>query len=153
MANLPDIRREILEDDIAKRIVLKLKTESLDSQDYRTSANRVVSEIFPDWETDPRIRFLVIDVWSERTFIVIDINYHDYDFNTAHKDKTILPVFVLRQHGRRKDWVLIRWPKEDEHLAAQLADLHRVNGFDAPPFLEDHTIRLFHANPRNLSSE
>ncbi|CAG7956065.1 unnamed protein product [Penicillium salamii] len=151
MANLPEIRREILENDTAKRIVLKLKTERLDSQDYRTSAKRVVSEIFPDLETDTRIRIIVIDVWTERTFIVIDINRHDYDFETADEDKTILPVSVLRQHGRRKNWVLVRWPREDENLATQVANLHRLNGFEPTPFLQDHNTRICYANPRNLS--
>ncbi|CRL30799.1 unnamed protein product [Penicillium camemberti] len=150
MASLSDIRKEILEIDIPKRIVIRLKTGSLDSQDYRASANRVVSEVFPDWESDSRILFLVIDVWSERTFIVIDINHHDYDFWTAHKAKTVLPVFVLRQHGKRRDWVLIRWPQGDEPLGAQLADLHNVNGFDATPFLENHNSRIVHANPREF---
>ncbi|CAP91183.1 hypothetical protein PCH_Pc13g01140 [Penicillium rubens Wisconsin 54-1255] len=51
---------------------------------------------------------------------------HDYDFGTAHKAKTVLPVFVLRQHGKRPDWVLIRWPQGDEPLGAQLADLHNA---------------------------
>ncbi|CAG8948023.1 unnamed protein product [Penicillium salamii] len=151
MANLPEIRREILENDTAKRIVLKLKTQNLDSQDYRTSAKRVVSEIFPDCETDARIRILVIDVWTERTFIVIDINRHDYDFETADEDKTILPVSVLRQHGRRKQWVLVRWPREDENLATQVAELHRLNGFEPPPFLQDHNTLICYSNPRNLS--
>lgn len=150
MASLSDIRKEILEIDIPKRIIIKLKTGSLDSQDYRASANSVVSEVFPDWESDPRILFLAIDVWSERTFIVIDINHHDYDFSTANKAKTVFPVFVLRQHGKRRDWVLIRWPQGDEPLGAQLADLHNVSGFDATPFLENHNSRIVHANPREF---
>jgi hypothetical protein len=92
----------LLEHDIAKRIFIRVKTESLVSQDYRASANRVVSEGFPDWENDPRVLFVAIDVWSERTFIVIDINHHDYDFGTAHKAKTVFPVFVLRQYGKSR---------------------------------------------------
>ncbi|CAG8933767.1 unnamed protein product [Penicillium salamii] len=150
MPNLSDIRNEILKNDIAKRIVFKAKTQNLDSQHYIASANRAISEVFPDWESDPRILFLAMDVWSERTFIVIDINHHDYDFGTAHKTKTILPVFVLSQHRKRRDWALIRWPKEDESLAAQLADLHNVNGFDVPPFLENHNERIVHANLREF---
>lgn len=59
-------------------------------------------------------------MWSERTFIVIDINYYDYDSGTAHKAKTILLDLVLRQYGKKQDWVLIMWPKEDEPLSAHL---------------------------------
>lgn len=150
MPNLSDIRREILEND-AKRIVIKVRTKNLDPQDYRASAYGVASEIFPEWESDSRILFLAIDVWSERSFIVIDIHHRDYDFGTAHKTKKILPAYVLRQLGRSRGWALIRWPQEDEPLADKVADLHNVNGFDTPtPFLEDHTSRLVHANPREF---
>ncbi|CAG8365030.1 unnamed protein product [Penicillium salamii] len=150
MTNLPDIRNQIFEDGITKRIVIKMKNENLDSQDYRTSATKIVSEVFPEWESDPRILFLAIDVCSERTFIVLDINHHEYDFNTAHKAKTVFPAFVLRQHKRRRDWVIFRWPQGDEYLSAHSADVHNVNGFDPPPFLEDHKSHLEHVNPRDL---
>ncbi|PLB55825.1 hypothetical protein P170DRAFT_506337 [Aspergillus steynii IBT 23096] len=124
MTSLSDIRNEILSDDIPKRLVIK--------------------------HPDSRVLFLAIDVWSERAFLVIDINHHDYDFDTAHKDTAVFPVCVLRQRGRGRDWVLIRWPREDEPLAAMLADLHNVNGSDPIPFLEDHTSRLVHASPREF---
>jgi hypothetical protein len=151
MADLSEIREEIFKDNTAKRIVIKLNTDSLDAQDYRGSAYRVVSEAFPNWESDRRIRFIAIDVWSERTFIVIDINHYDYDFSTAHKAQTIFPVYVLRQYRKRRGWALIRWPPEDEPLSTKVADLHNVNGFDVPtPFLENHTSRIVHANPRDL---
>ncbi|KAH8435263.1 uncharacterized protein LDX57_012894 [Aspergillus melleus] len=151
MPNLSDIRKEILGNNIAKRIVVRLNTKALDPQNYRASAYIVASEIFPEWENDYRILFLAIDVWSERTFLVIDVNHHDYDFHTAHKTNAVLPVYVLRPHGKGRDWALIRWPQEDEPLAAKLADLHNVNGFDIPtPFLENHTSRLVHANPREF---
>ncbi|KAJ5143316.1 uncharacterized protein N7515_002103 [Penicillium bovifimosum] len=151
MANLPDIRKEILGDNYSKRIVIKVNTKLLDPQDYRASANSVASEIFPEWESDSRIIFLAIDVWSERTFLVIDVNRHDYDFHTAHRSKIILPVYVLRQRGKNRGWALVRWPQEDEPLAAKLADLHNVNGFDVPtPFLENHNSRIVHANPREF---
>ncbi|KAJ1713570.1 hypothetical protein NYO67_4289 [Aspergillus flavus] len=100
---------------------------------------------------DSRILFLAIEVWSERTFLVIEINRRDYDFNTAHKCKTIVPVYVLRQHGESRRWTLVRWPQLDETLMAQIADPHIVNGFDvATPFLENHNSRIFHANPREF---
>ncbi|KAJ5542366.1 hypothetical protein N7535_004786 [Penicillium sp. DV-2018c] len=151
MDNLPDIRKKIFGDNDPKRIVIKLKTRLLDPQDYRASANSVASEIFPEWENDSRILFLAIDIWSERTFIVIDVNHHDYDFQTAHKTLAVLPVYVLRQLGKNRGWALIRWPQEDEPLAANLADLHNVSGFDTPtPFLENHNTRIVHANPREF---
>ncbi|KAJ5558770.1 hypothetical protein N7535_009351 [Penicillium sp. DV-2018c] len=150
MAN-SDIREDLFKDDTAKRIVIKVKTKTLNPQSYLDSAKNIVSEIFPDWENDPRILFLAIDVWSERTFIVIDLNNRDYNFRTAHNNMTVFPVYVLRQHGRRQNWALIRWNQLDQRMSLQLADLHRVNGYDATlPFLEDHNTRIVHENPRDL---
>ncbi|KAB8259363.1 hypothetical protein BDV32DRAFT_159301 [Aspergillus pseudonomiae] len=150
MAN-SDIREDLFKDDTAKRIVIKVKTKTLNPSSYLTSAKNIVNEIFPRWESDHRILFLVIDVWSERTFMVIDINNRNYDFRTAHNNTMMFPVYVLRQHGRRQTWVLIRWHQLDERMSLQLADLHRVNGYEATlPFLEDHNSRIVHANPRDL---
>ncbi|KAJ5488274.1 hypothetical protein N7453_011728 [Penicillium expansum] len=150
IGSLSDIQNEILGNDIAKRIVIKVRTQRLDSQNYRASANEVIGEVFPGWENDPRIRFLAIDVWDERTFIVVDINHLDYDFNTAHKIKKVFPVYVLR-HGKKRGWALVRWPREDEPLGAKVMDLHNANGWDVEtPFLEDHNTRIVYANPRNL---
>ena len=151
MASLSDIRKQIFGNDDAKRIIIRLNTRILDPQDYRASANNLASEIFPEWECDSRILFLAIDVWGERTFLVIDVNRHDYDFHTAHKSKVILPVYVLRQRGKNRGWALIRWPQEDESLATKIAYLHNANGFDTPtPFLENHNSRIVHANPREF---
>ncbi|PLB55657.1 hypothetical protein P170DRAFT_506212 [Aspergillus steynii IBT 23096] len=150
MAN-SDIRQGLFKDDTAKRIVIKVKTQTLNPESYFASATNVVSEILPGWESDPRMLLLAIDLWSERTFIVIDINNRDYNFRTAHKNTTVFPVYVLRQHGRRQDWVLVRWHQLDERMSLQLADLHRVNGYDATlPFLENHNTRIVHENPRDL---
>ncbi|GIK00116.1 hypothetical protein Aspvir_004134 [Aspergillus viridinutans] len=150
MSNIAEVREKIFERKEAQRIIIKVHTEKLDSQDYRVSAYNFVNEIFPDWENDKRILFLAIEIWGDRTYMAVDINNYDYNFDTAHKNKTILPVYVLWQH-RRRGWVMIRWPQEDERLATKLADLHNVNGFDATtPFLENYNTRIVHANPREF---
>ncbi|KAJ5970339.1 uncharacterized protein N7479_000257 [Penicillium vulpinum] len=150
IGSISDIRNEILENDTAKRIVIKVRTQRLDSQNYRVSAHEFISEVFPGWENDPRILPVVIDVWDERTFIVVDINHLDYDFNTAHEVKKVFPVYILRQ-GKKRGWALIKWPREDEPLSAKLMYLHNAHGWDAKtPFLEDHHSRIVHANPRDL---
>lgn len=151
MANLSAIQKELLATDDAKRIVINCRTNHLDAGNYRSSVYEIVSEVFPEWEHDPRILFLAIEIWSERTFIVVDINRNDYNYDTAHKCKNILPVYVLRKHGKPRRWVLIRWPQQDESLMRQIADLHNVNGFDvATPFLENHNLPIFHSNPREF---
>lgn len=151
ITNLSDIRREIFKTPSTKRIVIRVHTGSLDPQDYRTSASRVVNEVFPDWEYDSRILFLAIEIWGDRAFMAIDINNHDYDFLTAHKTKTVFPVYVLREFRKRKGWALVRWPMEDGLLATKLAYLHNVNGFGvATSFLEDHHTCIVHDNIREF---
>lgn len=153
IADVPGIREAIFHDDAkAKRIVMTVKTKHLDPQDYRGSAYKYISEVFPDWETDSRILFLAIEVWGHRAFLAIDINHHDYDYDTAHKSTSVLPVYVLRKHGKRPVWALIRWPREDHSLTMRLADLHNAVGFDCPtPFLQDHNARIVSVTPRHLS--
>ena len=72
MSNLPDIREEILHGN-AKRIMIRVKTESLYSEDCRATAYSIVREVFPDWEQDSRILFLAIEVWHNRIFINLDV--------------------------------------------------------------------------------
>lgn len=149
--DLSELRQEIFKNDEAKRLVAKVRAESQDTEEHRASAYRAASEVFPDWERDGRALFLAIEAWGERTFMAIDVNNHDYDFATAHKNKTVLPVYVLRQSRKRKIWALIRWPREDESLATNLDDLHNVNDWDAAtPFLENHNTSIVHANPREF---
>lgn len=153
MANLSVIQRDIFNDNLAKRLVIKVNTRTLNAQNYLGSAKEIISEILPNWDSDPRVLFLCVDVWSERSFLVIDINHHNYDFGKAHQDETIFPVYVLQRRGKRREWAMTRWPPEDKSLSDELAELHRVNGYDVtPPFLEDHTSRIVHNNPRDLTT-
>ncbi|KAL4932901.1 uncharacterized protein BDV17DRAFT_299460 [Aspergillus undulatus] len=150
MSNLPALHEQIFKNN-AKRIIVEAKTTSLESEDCRAAAYSAVGEVFPDWERDRRILFLAIQVKSG----VIGFSSTStstattYNYETAHKDKTILPVYVLRKHW--ENWALIRWPKEDGRLAAELAELHRVTGYAAKtPFLENHNSRVVHENPREF---
>ena len=148
MSNVTDIHEEIFKDN-AKQIIIREKTQSSDSKDCHATAYRIISEIFPDWECDSRILFLAIQVWGRQIFMNININQDNYNYRTAHKDKTILPVHVLRRH--RGNWVLIQWPQEDEHVAAELVELHCVTGYGTEmPFLENHNLCIVYANPREL---
>ncbi|PWY78998.1 hypothetical protein BO83DRAFT_386680 [Aspergillus eucalypticola CBS 122712] len=144
MFNVSNISDEILKDN-AKRIIIIIKSE--ESEDCRTTAYRIVGEVFPDWKQENRIMFLTIQVWGNRIFVNVDVNRDNYNYDTAHKDQTFLPVYVLRNH--RGNWLLVRWPQEDRSVAIQLAELHRITGYGAEiPFYEINNSRVVHANPR-----
>ena len=152
MANISEIREEIFKNNNTQRIIVKMRkhSENLTSQEIRDSAYNVVHEIFPDWEQDSRVLFLAIEVWSDHTYLAIDINHHNYNFDTAHQSTAVFPVFVLSKK-RRRGWKLVRWPLGEMMLTKKLAYLHNVHGFDTPtPFLESHISGTVHANPRWL---
>lgn len=152
MTDISSIRQQIFKSNDAKRIVMKLTSGQLDSRDYRNAAKRILNEYFPDWEHDNRILFLAVEVFHDRTYMAFDINHHDYNFRTAHQDKTALPVYVLRRVHKGRNWALVRLPQEDGRLCARLAELHRAHGYDVElPLIEDNTSVIVHANPRSLS--
>lgn len=156
MTNLSTIRDEISKTTQSQRIIIKTRTKAnLDTQTYRDQAYQTMNEIFPDWHLDPCILFLAIKVWGHRIFTAVDINNHEYDFNTAHKCKAVLPVFVLARNKRRgggtASWNFMRWAREDMNVAEELAYLHSANGFDVgTPFMGNHNERVVYSNPRWL---
>jgi hypothetical protein len=152
MTDISSIRQQILKSNDAKRIVMKMNTEQLDPHDYRNSAKRILNDILPNWEHDNRILFLAVDVFHDRTYMAFDINHHDYNFRTAHQDKTTLPVYALLRVHKGRKWALVRWPQEDDRLCTRLANLHEDHGYDIElPIVEDHTSMIVHANPRSLA--
>ncbi|PYH99039.1 hypothetical protein BO71DRAFT_394623 [Aspergillus ellipticus CBS 707.79] len=151
MCDTSEIREKIFEKSEAQRLVIKVHTEQLDSHDYRVSASNFINEIFPNWEDDSRIHFIAIEIRGDRTFLAIDVNNLDYDFETAHETRTVLPVYVVWRH-KRKGWYIIRWPQEDEPLATKIAELHDLNGFDTTtPFLANFNESVVYGNPRYIS--
>lgn len=151
MSDISTIRELIFSTSTARRITMKINTERLDSRDYFESAKRVLDDIFPGWEHDNRILFLAVEVFADRTYMVIDINNHDYNFGTAHENKKAVHVYVLRRVHKGQSWALVRSPQDDDYVCGRLAELHRAHGYDVKlPMVEDHTSVIVHANPRSL---
>ncbi|KAL2826903.1 hypothetical protein BJY01DRAFT_229507 [Aspergillus pseudoustus] len=149
MSNLSNIRDQIFESQDAKRIAMKLKTRHLDSHDYLRSVKEVLNDIFPDFESDQRIRLLAIEIFPDRTYLVVDISNYEYNFQTAHEASESLPVYLLKVAHKGKNWALVRLPKEDQRLRERIAELHRSHGYDVGlPLIEDNTSSIVHANPR-----
>ncbi|GKZ33523.1 hypothetical protein AbraIFM66950_003425 [Aspergillus brasiliensis] len=153
MSDIFNIREQIFLNNDTKRIVMKINTDRLDPDDHRNSAKRILNEIPPNWEeSNNRVIFLAVEIFHDRTYMAFDINHVTYDFHTAHLDKIILPVYLLRRIHQGRYWALIRLSQEDDdRLCTRLADLHEAYGYDAElPIVEDHTSIIVHANPRSL---
>ncbi|KAJ0421170.1 hypothetical protein BJY00DRAFT_112377 [Aspergillus carlsbadensis] len=152
-ASLSKVREQIFESQDAKRIVMKIKTRHLDSQDYLQGIKGILNDILPDWESDQRILLLAIQIYPSRTYLALDINHHGYNFRTAHEDRKPLPVYLLRMASRRTEWDLVRLRGEDDRLCERIADMHESHGYDVDlPLVEDHHSIVVHDNPRSLSA-
>ncbi|KAL4912733.1 hypothetical protein BDW62DRAFT_214750 [Aspergillus aurantiobrunneus] len=150
MSDISTVRERIFKDGNEKRITMKINIARLDSRDYSGSAKKVLDGIFPDRKDDDRILFLAVEVFDDRTYMVLDINHHDYNFRTAHKDKRPIDVYLIRQIHKGQNWALVRSPRDNDYVCNRLADLHRAHGYDVkPPIVEDHTSIIVHANPRS----
>jgi hypothetical protein len=148
MDTLASIHEKVFENSDAKRIVMKLDTNRLDSDNYANSAKTVLNEIFPGWENDSRILFRAIIVHVRRTFMAIDINHHDYNFATAHIDEKPIPAYCLLRNKQK--WTFYRMSqKEDIDFCQRLARLHQSHGYKVyPPLVEDCTSVIVHSDPR-----
>lgn len=134
----------------SKRLVIRMSTKILDPEHYRTSAGRILSTLFPGWENDKRVVFRAVSVWPYAEYkdkaisnIVVDIKNHGYDLGTAHRDMTILPVYLLTPRTNRKGaYKVKRMRHRDKKLTFRLANLHEISGSTAQiPLLEDDDIR------------
>jgi hypothetical protein len=124
----------------------------LDAADSLGSASDIIDPIAPEWKQNTTIRLLVVDVYQRHTFIAIDVNNHAYNFGTAHRDTTVIPVYSIREAKRTGNWVMTKEPKWDEYVAQPIGELHKWNGFEIrPPYLEDQNTVIEHTNLRETN--
>lgn len=132
------------------RILGDLPTDRLDPADYLNSVSSAIHEFITAWKKKADVRFLAVEVWARHTYFAIDLNNNQYDYDTAHLNIIILPVYLLRLSSRSASWTILRYQQQDIHLANRIADLHQANGQNPTPFLEDHTGIIMHYTPRSL---
>ena len=72
------LREIVFQTNSPKRLVIKLKTAQLNSSDYRSSSTEYLSQIIPNFHSYPPIRSLATGIWTDRTFLVLDINIKEY---------------------------------------------------------------------------
>ncbi|WEW56193.1 hypothetical protein PRK78_001630 [Emydomyces testavorans] len=139
---------KVIDEQHAIRIVADIPTDVLRSGDYLTSASDFIKPFVKEWESKHMTRLLVVDVYPRHTYVVVDINNHQYDYDTAHKQTFTVPVYILRLSRRDSKWAFFRRAIEDQRLAATIAELHRCNGYNPLPFLADHIQGSVYLSPR-----
>lgn len=130
------------------RILGDLPTKLLNSEDYLGSVSSMIEEFVATWKKTTLTRLLAVEVYPRHTYFALDLNNDKYDYQTAHEDMTVLPVYLLRCSSRSRSWSIVRYRRQDVSLAHRLAVLHNANGQAPLPFLEDHHTIIMHFNPR-----
>ena len=108
----------------------------------------MIEEFVATWKKTTLTRLLAMEVFPRHTYFALDLNNDKYDYQTAHEDDTVLPVYLLRFSSRSRSWSIVRYQRQDVSLAHRLAVLHNANGQAPLPFLEDHNTIIMHFNPR-----
>lgn len=128
------------------RIIADIPTTLLNSNDYLASAASLTEPLRRNLETLHLVRLIAVDVYHRHTYVVIDINNDLYDFDKAHLQTFSIPVYILRLKSNK--WTFFRRAIEDQRVAHDIAELHRRNGLDRPPFLVDHIRGPVYLSPR-----
>ncbi|OJI89641.1 hypothetical protein ASPTUDRAFT_49322 [Aspergillus tubingensis CBS 134.48] len=139
---------KVIQDLTTIRIIIDVPTEILNPNNYLDSAFRLVEPFTNSWEEHHMVRKLVVDVYLRHAYIVIDINNLSYDFKLAHLQNFAVPVHILRLSRKSKQWSFFRRELEDRRVAKDIAELHRCNGQDQPPFFADHIRGSVYLSPR-----
>jgi hypothetical protein len=157
MGEVPDLIRKLLEtvqDSTAMRILGDTPNSILDSEDYLGSIRPFVSKVEESLREHcpgSQTTFLAATIYPGRhSYFVLDLNNVDYNYETAHHDKTHIPVYVLRLSKRKP--ILFRREVLDKTLAETLAALHEVHGQDTLPVFDDYNQFIQYPNPRSLQS-
>lgn len=123
----------------------KIITKVLEHLGY----NRLVS---PDDEYNSSdCRFIAVERWDSRVYIVFDLFNINYNYHDAHLDgKNELPVIMVRQ---RDDIIKAKGPQTIRRVGNELRDIHDMNGWDKrPPYKIDHANGAYpvYYSPRSM---
>ena len=78
------------------RIIADVPTNFLRFEDLPTSAFDLIKPFLIQWEVHHLTRQLAVDLYPRHAYVVVDINNHEYDYDTAHEQTFVLPVYILR---------------------------------------------------------
>jgi hypothetical protein len=100
-------------------------------------------------------RFLAVERWDAKIFIVFDLFNTDYDYLTAHlpsKNDELPMIHVRISKGSDGDIFRKNTVPQVELMSEELRRLHDHQGWVPPPYKEDHAngTHPVYWNPRSL---
>ncbi|RAL06175.1 uncharacterized protein BO80DRAFT_2922 [Aspergillus ibericus CBS 121593] len=135
------------------RILGDTPNSILDPKDYLGSIRPFVSEVqncLHEHHPNNEARFVAVNIYrGKHSYFVVDLNNTDYNYETAHECKTLIPVYVLRLSKRQP--TILRKRELDETIAKTLRTMHDGHGQDPLPLFDNYyDENLQYRNPRSL---
>ncbi|RAK85988.1 hypothetical protein BO79DRAFT_289501 [Aspergillus costaricaensis CBS 115574] len=134
------------------RILGDTPNSILDPEDFLGSIRPFVTEteeslrkFHPGNET----RFVAAKICrGKHSYFILDLNNSNYNYETAHECKTLIPVYVLRLSKRQP--TIFRKRELDESIAKILRNMHNLHGQAPLPLFDNHyDPYLQYPNPRS----
>lgn len=142
--------RDALSEYHSIRLLFDLPTKLLDPADFLGSASAMIKDFIETWKDQAETRHLAVVAYPRHTYCVVDFNNDAYDWNTAHTQLTVLPVYMIRW-SRSVQWKVFRYKPRELGIAEEIARLHDFKGWVPTPLLNDHTKGpVMHYTPRSL---
>lgn len=138
------------------RILGDTPNSILDPEDYLESIRPFISETeqcLQEYHPDNKTRFVAVKICrGNHSYFILDLNNTDYNYETAHECKTLIPVYVLRLSKRQP--TLFRKRELDKTIAKVLRNMHNLHGQDPLPLFDNHyDENLQYCNPRSPQIE
>ncbi|OJI86513.1 hypothetical protein ASPTUDRAFT_475569 [Aspergillus tubingensis CBS 134.48] len=135
------------------RILGDTPNSILDPKDYLGSIRPFVTEIqncVHEFNANIKTCFIAVNIYpGKHTYFVVDLNNTDYDYQTAHECKTLVPVYILRLSKRNPR--IFRKRELDGQLAETLRIMHNGHGQDPLPLVDNYCDpNRQYSNPRSL---
>lgn len=133
------------------RILGDTPNSILDDSQFLQSIKIIIEEVESSvalYRPGTKSRWIATNKFGgRRSFFVLDLNNIEYEYESAHTCRTLIPVYVLRLSKSPK---IFRHEPQDQNLAEKLAQMHDLHGKKPLPLFDDHTKPLIYDSPRNL---
>lgn len=135
------------------RILGDTPNSILDPKDYLESIRPFASKVqdcLHEYHANNETRFVAVNIYrGKHSYFVVDLNNTDYNYQTAHECKTLIPVFILRLSKRKP--TIFRKRELDGQIAETLRIMHNGHGQNPLPLFDNYCDENSqYSNPRSL---
>ena len=126
MDEVNQIVLDALKEHESIRILEDPPTKKLSSEDYLASTRETISSFVAYWNHKANLRLLATELWLRHTYFALNVNNDKYDYDNAHVQEIILPVYLLRVSRKSGSWKIFRHnPRTSCYLSREDCNITR----------------------------